>query len=61
MFKGITREKREKVLSGIRFKNSPPVGLYSPKFNFVLSEGPKGIVKFDSSPKRVSDQKSDEK
>ncbi len=61
MFKGVTRDKREKVLSGIRNKKGPPVGLYTPKFDFVLSDTPKGLVKFDSSPKRMSDNKFDEK
>ena len=52
MFKGVTRDKREKVLSGVRNKKIPPVGLYTPKYKFVQSESPKGLVKFDSSPKR---------
>ena len=55
MFKGVTREKREKILSGIKYNKSPPVGNYSPKYNLVLSESPKGHVKFDSSPKRESE------
>ena len=35
MFKGVTRDKREKVLSGVRNKKNPPVGLYTPKYTFV--------------------------
>lgn len=53
MFKGVSRDKREKILSGVRSKG-PPVGLYTPKYNFVLSDSPKGLVKFDSSPHRES-------
>lgn len=35
MFKGVSRDKRENVLSGVRDKKSPPVGLYTPKYSFV--------------------------
>ena len=52
MFKGVSRNKRENILSGVRDKKkSPPVGLYTPKYNFVQNDSHKGLVKFDSSPK----------
>jgi hypothetical protein len=35
MFKGVSRDKRENVLSGVRDERSPPVGFYTPKYSFV--------------------------
>ena len=61
MFKGITRDKREKILSGVRNQKNPPVGLYTPKYNFVQNDSPKGLVKFDSSPKRANDVKTEDR
>ncbi|CDW77148.1 UNKNOWN [Stylonychia lemnae] len=50
---GIPRQQREQVLSGEKYNYIPPIGAYSPKFEFILKKNYQDI-KFikDSIPKK---------
>lgn len=43
----VSREDREQILGGSKVKISPPVGVYSPKYEFIYGKVDKGQVKYD--------------
>ena len=60
-FKGVSRDQRDHLLVRLEFLfmifqtgksiSSPPVGVYSPKYDIVTSQG-KAMIKFNYSPSR---------
>ena len=43
----VSREDREQILGGSKVKISPPVGVYSPKYEVIYGKVDKGQVKYD--------------